>query len=104
MSKGLGNLMKMAQQAQARVMKIQEELADRVVEATVGGGMVTVQANGHKEIISITIKPEAVDPDDLEMLQDLVLTGVNTALKKAQDMINEEMAKVTGGMNLPGLF
>jgi len=104
MSKGFGNIMKMAQKAQAEILKLQEELADREVETTVGGGMVIVKANGRQEIVSIAIAKEAVNPDDVEMLQDLVLTAVNAALKKAQAMITEEMTKITGGMNIPGLF
>jgi DNA-binding YbaB/EbfC family protein len=101
---GLGQMMKQAQKMQAKIMKIQEEMAERSVEASAGGGMVTVTANGKQEILSIRIEPEVVDPEDVEMLQDLVAAAVNEALKKAQEMMAEEMAKVTGGMNLPGLM
>ena len=101
---GLGQMMKQAQKMQAKIMKIQEEMAERSVEASSGGGMVTVTANGKQEILSIRIEPEVVDPEDVEMLQDLVAAAVNEALKKAQEMVAEEMAKVTGGMQLPGMM
>jgi len=101
---GLGQMMTQAQKMQAKIMKIQEEMAERSVEASAGGGMVTVTANGKQEILSIRIEPEVVDPEDVEMLQDLVAAAVNEALKKAQEMVAEEMAKVTGGMQLPGLM
>jgi nucleoid-associated protein EbfC len=104
MKKGLGQMMKQAQKMQAQILKIQEEMAQRTVEASAGGGMVTVAANGKQEVLSIRIEPEVVDPQDLEMLQDLVVAAVNEALKKAQEMVAEEMAKVTGGLNLPGLM
>jgi DNA-binding YbaB/EbfC family protein len=101
---GLGQMMKQAQKMQAQILKIQEEMAERSVEASAGGGMVAVTANGKQEILSIRIEPEVVDPEDVEMLQDLVAAAVNEALKKAQEMVAEEMAKVTGGMQLPGLM
>jgi DNA-binding YbaB/EbfC family protein len=105
MSKGgLGNIMKMAQQAQQKIMKVQEELAAKQVEASSGGGMVTAVVNGKQEVISIRIEKDAVDPNDVEMLQDLIVAAVNEALRKAQEMISAEMAKVTGGLNLPGMF
>jgi DNA-binding YbaB/EbfC family protein len=97
-------MMKQAQKMQAKIMKIQEEMGEQSVEAASGGGMVTVTANGKQEILSIRIEPEVVDPEDVEMLQDLVAAAVNEALKKAQEMMAEEMAKVTGGMNLPGMM
>ena len=101
---GMGNLMKQAQKMQAQIMKMQEEMADKTIEATAGGGMVTVVANGRQEIVSIRIEPEVVDPDDVEMLQDLVLAAVNDALKKSQEMVAGEMQKLTGGMKIPGLL
>ena len=101
---GLGQMMKQAQKMQAKIMKIQEEMAEKSVEASSGGGMVTVTANGKQEVLSIRIEPEVVDPEDVEMLQDLVAAAVNEALKKAQEMVAEEMAKVTGGMQIPGLM
>ncbi len=100
---GLGQMMKQAQKMQAKIMKIQEEMGERSVEASSGGGMVSVTANGKQEVLSIRIEPEVVDPEDVEMLQDLVVAAVNEALKKAQEMMAEEMAKVTGGMSIPGL-
>lgn len=84
-------------------MKAQEELASKTVEGT-AGGVVTVVANGQKKIVSIAIKPEAVDPEDVEMLQDLVLTAVNDALNQADELANKDMGKFTGGMKIPGLF
>jgi len=99
----MGQIMKQAQQFQARVAKLQEELGDRTVEASAGGGMVTVVANGRQEIVSIAIDPEVIDPEDREMLQDLVMAAVNDGLAKAKEMVNEEMGKLTKGMNLPNL-
>ncbi len=95
--------MKQAQRMQKQMMEIQEELADRTVEATVGGGMVTVVANGQQDILSIRIDPEVVDPNDVEMLQDLVLAAVNEAHRKAQELMTQEMNKLTGGLKIPGL-
>jgi DNA-binding YbaB/EbfC family protein len=102
--KGFGNLMKQAQQLQAKMLKVQEEMATRTAEATAGGGMVTVVANGKHELVSVKIEKEVVNPDDVEMLQDLILAAVNEALKKSQEMLAEEMKKLTGGMNIPGLM
>lgn len=99
--KNLNKLMKQAQKMQAQMAKIQEELGEKTVEATVGGGMVKVVVNGHKQLQSIEIDPAAVDPDDVEMLQDLILAAVNEAMDKADKMAQEELSKVTGGMNLP---
>jgi DNA-binding YbaB/EbfC family protein len=104
MKKGLGQMMKQAQKMQAQILKIQEEMAERTVEASSGGGMVSVTANGKQEVLSVRIEREVVDPEDVEMLQDLVVAAVNEALKKAQEMVAEEMAKVTGGLQLPGLM
>jgi DNA-binding YbaB/EbfC family protein len=101
--KGMGNMLKQAQQLQAKMLKMQEELAERTVETTAGGGMVKVVANGKQQIVSIRIEKEVVDPDDVEMLQDLVLAAVNDALSKAQEMVSAEMSKITGGMSIPGL-
>ena len=102
--KGMGNLMKQAQKLQGKMLKLQEELAGRTVETSAGGGMVRVVANGRQQIESIQIEKEVVDPEDVEMLQDLILAAVNDALTKAQEMVSEEMGKVTGGMNIPGLM
>ncbi len=104
MAKGLGNIMKQAQQMQARIARVQQELETKEVEATAGGGMVTARVNGKQQLLELNIEKDVVDPEDVEMLQDLVLAAVNEAIKKSQDMIQEEMGKVTGGMNLPGLF
>jgi DNA-binding YbaB/EbfC family protein len=103
----MGNLMKQAQQFQAKMAKLQEELGEKTVEASAGGGMVSVVANGRQEIISIKIETEVIDPEDAEMLQDLILAAVNDALSRAKNMVNEEMGKLTHGLNLPnvpGLF
>ena len=101
--KGMANMMKQAQQLQSKMLKLQEELAEKTVESSSGGGMVKVIANGRQQIVSIQIENEVVDPDDVEMLQDLVLAAVNDALTKAQEMVSSEMGKLTGGLNIPGL-
>ncbi|MEF9426002.1 MAG: YbaB/EbfC family nucleoid-associated protein [Candidatus Mariimomonas ferrooxydans] len=104
MSKGMfGDMMRQAKKMQQAMGKIQEESKKKTVEASAGGGMVTVIANGGMEIVSIKIEREVVNPDDIEMLQDLIVAAVNETLRQAQQMVNEEMSKVTGGMNLPGL-
>jgi len=102
--KGMGNMMKQAQKLQSRMLKLQEELADRTVETTAGGGMIKVVANGRQQVVSITMDKEVVDPNDVEMLQDLILAAVNDALAKAQEMVSSEMGKITGGFNLPGML
>lgn len=107
MNMGGGNMQGMIRQAQKmqeEMLKAQEELGEKTVEASVGGGVVVVVANGKKEIVSINIKPEAVDPDDVEMLQDLIVSAVNEAMRKADDMAASSMSRITGGMNIPGLF
>ena len=101
----LSNIMKQAQQMQERVKKLQEEAGGKTVEASSGGGMVTVVANGRQEVLSIKIDPSVVDPKDIEMLQDLTTAAVNEALRKSQDLMKEEMGKLTAGMGLPpGMF
>ncbi len=100
----MNNILKQAQKMQENMQKMQEELESKEIEASVGGGAVTVKVNGKKEVLDITIKPEVVDPDDIEMLQDLVLSAVNEALRNVEDMQASQMNKVTGGMNIPGLF
>ena len=104
MSKGLAQMMKQAQMMQQKMAKLQEEAAQKTAEATVGGGVVTAVVNGRNQLVSLTIKKEAVDPEDVEMLQDLVVSAVNEALKKVQDEVASEMSKITGGLNIPGLF
>ena len=109
MFNGMGNagnmqgMMKKVQKMQAEMLKMQEELKTRTVETTVGGGALTIVANGKKEIESIKINPEAIDPDDVEMLQDMIVSGVNEALRKIDEMTEREMSKITGGMKLPGM-
>lgn len=100
----MNQMMKQVKKMQEQMLKAQEELAARTIEGTAGGGVVTVTVNGQKKVISVAIKPEAVDPDDVEMLQDLVLTAINDAMTKAEEMAGKEMSKLTGGMNIPGLF
>ena len=99
----MGQLLKQAQKFQSKMAELQEELNERTVEASAGGGMVTAVANGKQDILSITIDPEVVDPDDVEMLQDLIMAAVNDAITRAKDMTNEEMGKLTKGMNIPGM-
>jgi len=101
---GIGNIMKQAQQMQRRMAELQEELEKKHVEASAGGGMVTAVVSGKQQLIELKIDPTAVDPDDVEMLQDLVTAAVNEAIKKSQQMAQEEMGQITGGMNIPGLF
>lgn len=101
MAKGFGNMMRQAQQFQKKMKKVQDELAEKEVEASSGGGMVKCVANGKQEIVSITIEPEVVDPEDVEMLQDLVVAAVSEALHKSQEMMSSEMGKLTAGMGLP---
>ena len=101
--KGMGNMMKQAQKLQAKMLRLQDELAAKTVESAAGGGMVKVVANGKQQIVAIQIEKEVVDPEDVEMLQDLVLAAVNDALTQSQEMVSTEMAKLTGGMSIPGL-
>ncbi|NLC76400.1 MAG: YbaB/EbfC family nucleoid-associated protein [Clostridia bacterium] len=100
----MGKMMKQVQKMQADMAKLQEELGQKTVSATVGGGVVEVVANGKQEVVSIKISPDAVDPDDVEMLEDLVLAAVNEALRQAQEMAANEMSKITGNLKIPGLF
>ena len=104
MKKGLGNLMKQAQAMQSKMLAVQEQTAQKTVEASAGGGMVVAVVNGRQELVSLTIKPEVVDPDDVEMLQDLISAAVNKALADSQAMVKEALAAVTGGLNIPGLI
>lgn len=100
----MNNMLKQVQKMQKDMEKMQAELEEKEVETSVGGGAVKVVANGKKQIVSIEIKPEVVDPDDIEMLQDLVLSAVNEALRSVDEMSAGKMAQLTGGMNIPGLF
>lgn len=102
-----GNMQQLARQAQKlqqQMLKVQEEVEAREFSASAGGGMVTVTVNGKKEILNLEIKPEAVDPDDVEMLQDMILAATNEALREAGETVEREMGKLTGGMGIPGLF
>lgn len=100
----MGSLLKQAQKMQRQLAKVREDLKERVVEGTSGGGAVKAHVNGLGELLAVKISPEAVDPKDLSMLEDLIVAAVSAGLKKAQDLHQEEMGKVTGGLNLPGLF
>jgi len=104
MSKGLASIMKQAQMIQQKMAKLQEDAKLKTAEATSGGGAVTVKVNGKNEILSLSIKKEAVDPEDVEMLQDLIITAINEAMKNVHAELSQEMSKITGGMNIPGLF
>lgn len=108
MKGGMKGMMKQVQQMQNKMKQVQEELGEKIVEASAGGDMVTVKVSGHQEIKEIIIKPEVVDPEDIEMLQDLITAAVNEGIAKSNELANEEMGKVTGGLPLPpgmgGLF
>jgi len=104
MTKGFGNILKQAQQMHAKITQLQEEMAGRTVESSSGGGMVKIVMNGKQEILTVRIDPEVVNQEDIEMLQDLIAAAVNEAIRKSQEMMTEEMKKITGGLNIPGLF
>jgi hypothetical protein len=101
--KGFGNIMKEAQKLQAQMAAMQEEVGRRKVEATAGGGMVTVEANGKQELTAVKIDPEVVNKDDVQMLEDLVLAAANEALRKSRELVQQELGKLTGGLKIPGL-
>jgi len=96
-------MLKQAQKMQDDMAELQEDLDLREYEVSAGGGVVTIKINGKKEVQSIDIKPEIVDPDDIETLSDILIAGINEAIRKVEDTNNEEMGKVTGGLNLPGM-
>ena len=100
----IGKLLKQAQQMQAKIAQVQAELAGKSVEASAGGGMVKVVMNGRHEVVSVTIDPEVVDPQDVEMLEDLVAAAVTEATNRVEEMVRDEMSSITGGMPLPGMF
>ena len=104
MDRGLGDMMKQAQKLQAKMMEAQEALAAKTLEATAGGGMVTVVINGRQEILSIKVDPEVVDRQQIEMLQDLIIAAVNEGIRRSQQMWAEEIKKITGGLAIPGLI
>ncbi|MBF0472373.1 MAG: YbaB/EbfC family nucleoid-associated protein [Nitrospirae bacterium] len=101
--KMLGNLMREAQKLQEKMTKMQEEAREKTAEATAGGGMVTAIANGAGQLISVKIEKEVVNPEDVDMLQDLIIAASNEAIKRAQEMVNAEMSKLTGGLQIPGM-
>ena len=101
--KGFGNIMKEAQKLQAQMAAMQEEVAKRKVDATAGGGMVTVEANGKQELTAVKIDPEVGNQDDVQMLEDLVLAAANDALRKSRELVQQELGKLTGGLKIPGL-
>jgi len=103
MMQNMNSMMKQAQKLQKKMLKTQEELATKTIEASSGGGMVKVVANGAQKIESIVLEKEVVDPEDIEMLQDLLMAAINDALNKSQEMVSKEMGKLTGGLNIPGL-
>ena len=100
----MNNMIKQAQKMQQDMLKMQEEIEQTVFETTAGGGAITVKMSGKKELLSVSLKPEVVDPDDIEMLEDLIITAVNDVSKKVDDANSAKMGKLTGGMNIPGLF
>lgn len=104
MGKGMGDFMRQAEKLQGQIKKIQEELATKTVEASSGGGMVTVVTNGKQDVVSIKIDPEVVNSDDIEMLQDLIVAAVNEAKKRSQELMAGELGRLTGGLGVPGLF
>lgn len=101
--KGFNNMMKEAQRLQQQMAALQEEVGQRKVDATAGGGMVTVEANGKQELLSIKIDPEVINRDDAQMLEDLVLAACNEALRKSRELVQQELGKLTGGLKIPGL-
>lgn len=101
--KMLADIMRQAQKLQQEMLRVQKEAEERTVEATAGGGMVSAVANGAGQIVSIKIDPEVVDPEDVQMLEDLVVAACNEALKRAKEMVQEEMSRLTGGLQLPGM-
>ncbi|MCX5844659.1 MAG: YbaB/EbfC family nucleoid-associated protein [Deltaproteobacteria bacterium] len=104
MTHNFGNIMKQAKKIQEKIASMQAELESRTVEATAGGGMVTVVVNGKFEILSMKIEREVVNPEDIDMMQDLIMAAVNEGIRKAQEMASAEMSKITGGFNIPGLM
>jgi DNA-binding YbaB/EbfC family protein len=100
----MNSVISQAKKMQEEMEKVQAEMEEKVIEATAGGGVITVQVNGKKELLSVKIKPEVVDPDDIETLEDLIMVAVNDAISKADEMMSEGMNAITGGINIPGLF
>ncbi len=102
--KNMNQMMKQMKKMQAQMAKAQEELAEKEVEGTAGGGVVKVVMNGHKQVLSVEIDPEAVEPEDVEMLKDMVTAAFNEAMKNVDDLVSKDLGKLTGGLNIPGLF
>jgi DNA-binding YbaB/EbfC family protein len=101
---GMGDLVRQAQKMQHKMAEVQQGLKDRIVEGTAGGGMVTILCNGQQEFVAVKIDPEVIDPDDPGLLEDLILAAARQAVQKSRDLAQDEMSKVTGGLNLPGMF
>ncbi len=104
MKGNMNNIVRQAQRMQSQIAKVQEEIAEKKVEASTGGGVVTAVVNGKSELLELKIDREVVDPDDVEILEEMIIGAVNQAMKTASDMMNDEVEKITGGLNIPGLF
>lgn len=104
MKGGMNSIVRQAQKMQAQISKVQEEIGKKQVEASAGGGMVTAVVNGNQELLELKINPEVLNPEDVEMLEEMIIGAVNQAMKTASDMMNTEVEKITGGLSIPGLF
>lgn len=104
MKGGMDGIVRQAQKMQARISKVQDDIGEKKVEASAGGGVVTAVVNGKQELLDIRIDPEVLDPNDVELLQEMIVGAVNQAMKTAGDMMNTEIEKITGGLSIPGLF
>ncbi len=104
MAKGMNNLLKQAQQMQQKMTTLQKELETRELEVSSGGGMIKIKINGKQEVLELSLNKECIDPNDVEMLEEIIKTGINQAVKESQDMVSNAMSKITGGMNIPGMF
>lgn len=104
MKGGMNSLVRQAQQMQSKIARVQEEIGNKTVEASTGGGVVTAKVNGRQELLAIKIDPEVMDPEEVEMLEEMILGAVNQAMEAASQMMNTEIEKITGGLNIPGLF
>ena len=104
MKGGMNNLVRQAQQMQSKISKVQEEVGKKTIEASTGGGVVTAKVNGKQELLEVSIDPEVLDPEDVELVEEMVVGAVNQAMEAAGEMMNEEIEKITGGLNIPGMF
>lgn len=104
MAKGFGEIMRQAQKLQSKIAQIQEEMAQKTVEASVGGGMVKAVANGRQELLSIKIDPEIIESQDIEILEDLIVAAINDVMKKSRELVSQEITKISGGLRIPGLI